>query len=192
MIIKKGNFRMLECIDRMIDIIDFHPWIANLCGIFISAGVAIYVMNKNHKDTDARDDKRKRDNDNIEIRKAQFRILDAVRTCQVYYITISVEYNENDILDHKYINNLRNVVSDINDSLKLNKEISIYDIEAYKEITETTSKMLDDIAVIQQLIDSKMVVKDKLILESLKRVNNKGFEYLDKNSVFKFNRDLKS
>lgn len=40
---------IIKFIDRLVDVIDFHPWIANLCGIFISAGVAIWVMNKNHR-----------------------------------------------------------------------------------------------------------------------------------------------
>ncbi|TDM24330.1 hypothetical protein [Macrococcoides canis] len=184
---------MLECIERLVNIIDLHPWIANLIGILLSALVAIGVMKKNHQDADIRDDKRKKDNDNIEIRKAQFRILDAIRTCHVYYATFTFDYNdnENDVLDFKHIENIKNIVDDMNDSLKLNKEVAIHDIDMYIKLTETTTKMLDDIAVIQRLLNSKTLWKNAGIIESLKSINNKGYEYLKNNSVFDFNQDLK-
>lgn len=114
-----------------------------------------------------------------------------MRTCQVCYADIRFSYNEYEILDFKYIEKIKDVVSDMNDSLKLNKELAIYDINVYITLTETTTKMLDDIADIQQLLNSKIVWKDAGIIESLKRINNKGYEYLKSNSVFDFNHNLK-
>lgn len=178
------NFTLIDSLSILSSLIGF-------LSIISAAGVAIYVMNKNHKDADKREEKRRKDNDYIEIRKAQFRILDAVRTCHVYYATVSFDFSENNILDYKQIDTIKDIVNDMNDSLKLNKEIEMYDIDVYIKLTETTTQMLDTIAIYQRLISSKMVVKDKIILDLLEKVNKKGYEYLKENAVFNFNPGVK-
>lgn len=55
---------------NLIEYIDNHTWIANIIGIFISAGVAIWIMDKNHKDSERKIIDKEIREDNVKMSSA--------------------------------------------------------------------------------------------------------------------------
>lgn len=183
---------MFECIERLVNIIDLHPWIANLIGILLSAIVAIGVMRKNHQDADKREDKRKKNNDDIEMMRAQFRIRDVVKSCEtlMYFLMFDVN-NDNSLLNPKIISGLKESTNNFNQQLKSNKEAKIYNVELYRELIDITSKMIDEVEIFRRGLCTNKYIKSNDASGYLKNIIEVGKGYLKQKELFKSDDELK-
>ncbi|QNR07808.1 hypothetical protein [Macrococcoides canis] len=182
MIIKKGSFRMLECIDRMIDIIDFHPWIANLCGIFISAGVAIYVMNKNHEDSEKKIIQKEQREDEIEMSSATIimgQILTISTTLYNTYKNAKIpELDKRDlIVVEMYLEELEKYSKEL---LKI--KINFNDSE-YVSLIKTSSGILNEVRSFQanyiiHNVANHQKVSAAPFYQCFKKIQNYSYDYL--------------
>lgn len=189
MIRRKGVIKMciIEFFDRLVDVIDYHQWIANLCGIFISAGVAIYVMNKNHADGNEKERKKQEISDNIQFRKAVERIQETTLITGSHYEAMK-EVNINDAGDST-ISSLIKQIEEIERNMKDNKNLPFYDELKYSKIIAVSSMILEKTFVINLFLTTKDRImisqRNVIVRNSLKEISDIGEKFLIKED-FKF------
>ncbi|UOB21500.1 hypothetical protein [Macrococcus armenti] len=127
----------------IIEFIDNHKWIANIIAIFVSAGVAIYVMNKNHQDARKMYAEDKRNSDSLTLigifqRFTQIDIL-ATKLCKPEYQTSEKTLDEK---NKKYMSIL---IEEIIELAKANNEEKLY----FKN-EESTNNLFATIEIINE------------------------------------------
>lgn len=163
MIRRKGVVKMciIDFFYRLVDAIDTHPWIANLCGIFISAGVAIWVMNHNNIKAEMRETNKLKINDEIEMNISVAKLSEMLQILYIlkeFYrisdqeiVSLStLEMDESSIKTiHKYIYELLEIKLSTNH-------------KGYKELQEMIWKLLMD----YKTLEIKLLrVKDNEIIK---------------------------
>lgn len=174
------------CIIKIvITFFDNHPWISNFLGIIISAIIAIVVMKNNHQDADKREDKRKKDNDDIEMMRAQLRIRDVVKSSEtlMYFLMFDVN-NDNSLLNPKIISDLKESTNNFNQQLKSNKEAKIYNVELFRELIDITSKMIDDVEFFRRELYTNKYIKSNDASGYLKNIIEVGKGYLKQKELY--------
>lgn len=181
------------CIIKIvITFFDNHPWILSFLGVIISARIAIYVMSKNYNDADKREDRRKKDNDDIEMMRAQFRIRDVIKSSEtlMYFLMFDIN-DDNSLLDPKIISDLKESTNNFNEQLKSNKEAKIYNVELYRELIDITSKMIDEVEFFRRELCTNKYIKSNDASGYLKNIIEVGKGYLKQKELFKSDDELK-
>lgn len=179
------NFTLIDSLSILSSLIGF-------LSIISAAGVAIYVMNKNHKDADKREEKRRKDNDDIEMMRAQFRIRDVIKSSKTLKYFLIFDFNvDNSVLNPKIISDLKESTNNFNQQLKSNKEAKIYNTELYRELIDITSKMIDEVESFRRELFTNKYIKAENSSIYLENIIEIGKDYLQQKELFKSDDELR-
>lgn len=169
--------------------------IFSFLGIVIAASVAIYVMNKNHKDGDEKEKRKQEALDAIQFRKAVERVQEAVLLSGSHYDamkSISIGSTMGAVTPL-----LLKQFEEIEINLKDNKNLQFYDEMMYIKILTVSKSMLEQIFVFNLFLTTTnkimLLQQDRVIKESLKNITDIGTTFLDKENfkVIKFEEIIK-
>ncbi|WP_414049792.1 hypothetical protein [Macrococcus animalis] len=173
---------VIELLDRLVDIIDFHPWIANLFGIFTSAGVAIWVMNKNHIEAANRDKQKYLLEDKVELNKINMRLIDIISEASTLLGTIKID--KSDLMNEYCIDIFKDYYELLLEHrLELIKFTQTINSDKYDEVIKVIRILLYDIKLTKVNIikGDDLGYKKEKILELLDQTHRNIYDYLEKN-----------
>lgn len=167
---------------NLIEYIDNHTWIANLIGILLSASVAIYVMNKNHREAMNLEEYRIKLQEEIEERD----VISALT--HILYIShpLSGSFSAVEILGDKEKEFVKDQIEAIeNNSRILISKTKNRDEKKFKEITDVSIAILGNSLVLKShLVHGELLGKTvyfyskDIYLQAIKYLENKeNFPY---------------
>lgn len=182
---------VIELLDRLVDIIDFHPWIANLFGIFTSAGVAIWIMDRNQKHSLALENaktqkeirllnKKNKDSDYITQQRIE-RILNSLALYTHGYALNISSYNDIQKIGKEHI------LSELNEIIDVCKEVRKYDFYDFNNRQIETIKLCDELLREAKNIQMDLIAPDHLpsatvISNKFRIMYNLLHDYYDKSN----------
>lgn len=180
---------IIEILDRLVDVIDFHPWIANLCGIFISAGVAVWIMDRNQKHALSLENaktkkeirmmnKKNEDNDYITQQRVE-RILNSLTLYTHGYALNIGSYSDIQKIGKEHI------LSELDEIIDICKEVRKYDFYDFNNRQIETIKLCDEVLRETKNIQMNLIAPDQLpnaaiISNKFRIIYNLLYDYFEK------------